>query len=305
VSLPFYLVDAFTREPFAGNAAGVVTRADGLATEQMQRLASELRQTETCFVRELDNPNVDLSLRWFTPSVEVDLCGHATVAAFTCLAAEGRIAWNEGAAHIRCATRTGTIDVWLERNPDAEAAPRVTLSVGVAAIEPAADDRAVVAQALGLPVAAVDKTLPLAAERAGQRLIVPVRRLIDLLQLSPDSSGLVAFGAARGYRRFTLVCRETEDPAHFAHLRHFAPANGIPEDPVTGTAHAVAAVYLDRQGLLPSGDRVVLTGEQGHAVNRRGLVTVDIRREAGCLGDVRIGGTGVMVARGSLAPPGD
>ena len=105
-------------------------------TGQMQRLAGELRQTETCFVSASDDPGVDLSLRWFTPTVEVDLCGHATVAAFTCLAAEGRIAWNEDGAKVRCATRTGTIDVWVERSPDAAAAPTVTLSVGVAAIEP-------------------------------------------------------------------------------------------------------------------------------------------------------------------------
>ena len=129
---------------------------------------------------------------------------------------------------------------------------------------------------------------------------MPVSRLADLLLMSPDSSGMVAFGAERGYRRFTLVCRETEDPAHFAHLRHFAPANGIPEDPVTGTAHAVAAVYLDRQGLLPAGERVVLTGEQGHAVGRRGSVTVEVWRQGGCLEDVRIGGSGTIVARGTI-----
>ncbi len=201
---------------------------------------------------------------------------------------------------MRCATRCGTIDVWLKRSPEAEAAPTVTLSVGVAAIEPADEDPAVVAQAIGLPGVAIDMTLPLAIERAGQRLIVPVSRLADLLQLTPDSSGMVAFGAQRGYRRFTLVCRETTDPAHFAHLRHFAPANGIPEDPVTGTAHAVAAAYLDRQGLLPAGEHIVLTGEQGHAVNRRGLVTVEMLREDGRLRDVRIGGNATIVAQGSF-----
>jgi PhzF family phenazine biosynthesis protein len=269
----------------------------------MQRIAGELRLTDTCFVCESDDSSVDWSLRWFTPTVEVDLCGHATVAAFTCLAAESRIAWKEGLARVRCATRTGAIDVWIERGPDPGGSPRVTLSVGVAAIEPADEEAAAVARAIGLPAAAIDATLPLAAERAGQRLIVPVGRLEDLLRLSPDSAGMVAFGAARGHRRFTLVCRETEDPAHFAHLRHFAPANGIPEDPVTGTAHAVAAVYLDQQGLLPAGKRVILTGEQGHAVNRRGLVTVEVLRAGESLRDVRIGGHATIVARGSLTPP--
>jgi PhzF family phenazine biosynthesis protein len=167
------------------------------------------------------------------------------------------------------------------------------------------EDRAAVARAIGLPVGAIDETLPLAAERAGQRLIVPVGRLEDLLRLSPDSAGMVAFGSEQGYRRFTLVCRETKDPALFAHLRHFAPANGIPEDPVTGTAHAVAAVYLDQQGLLPAGDRVVLTGEQGHRVNRPGIVTVEVLRQNNHLCDVRIGGTATIVAHGTIIPPED
>ena len=89
MSRPVYIVDAFTRTPFAGKPAGVVTRADGLSDERMQTLARELRQTETCFVTEGREAGLDYHLRWFTPTVEVDLCGHATVAAYTCLAAEG------------------------------------------------------------------------------------------------------------------------------------------------------------------------------------------------------------------------
>src|SRR5215213_4734497 len=81
---------------------------------------------------------------------------------------------------------------------------------------------------------------------------------------------------------------------------HFAPANGIPEDPVTGTAHAAVAVYLDREGLLPPGQRLVLTGEQGHAVNRQGVVTVEVLRLNGRISEVRIGGTAVIVARGEV-----
>jgi trans-2,3-dihydro-3-hydroxyanthranilate isomerase len=243
--IPFALIDAFTDQPFAGNTAGVVTAADGLSTEQMQTVARELRQTETCFVSASDVPEVDLTLRWFTPAVEVDLCGHATVAAFVCLAAAGRIDWRGDRAHVRCATRVGTVDVWLERM--ASGSPRVMLSAGVAQLSPATDDRAAAALAVGLDPAAVDPALPLAADPGSARLIIPVARLDELLRLAPNGSAMIAYGKEHGYRRFTLVCRETVDPHHFVHLRHFAPANGIPEDPVTGTAHAAVAVYLDRR----------------------------------------------------------
>jgi trans-2,3-dihydro-3-hydroxyanthranilate isomerase len=296
--IPFALVDAFTDRLFAGNTAGVVSAADGLSGDQMQRIARELRQTETCFVSSTDGPEVDLALRWFTPTVEVDLCGHATVAALTVLAGEGRVNWSDDRAHLRCATRTGAIEVWLERMPSGS--PLVMMSVGVASLEPATEDRSAVAQAVGLAPSALDASLPLVSDRGSARLIIPVSRLSDLLDLEPNGTGMMAYGKQRGYRRFTLVCRETENPDSFAHLRHFAPANGIPEDPVTGTAHGVAAIYLDREGLLPPGERLVLVGEQGHAVDRRGNVTVEVQRQAGRISDVRIGGTAVITARGEL-----
>jgi trans-2,3-dihydro-3-hydroxyanthranilate isomerase len=296
--IPFALADAFTDRPFAGNTAGVVTAADGLSTEQMQSIARELGQTETCFVSAAEKPEADLALRWFTPAVEVDLCGHATVAAFVCLDAAGRIDWRGDRAYLRCTSRTGTVAVWLERT--AAGSPRVMLSAGVAALVPATDDRTAAALAVGLDPAALDSSLPLVADPGSARLIVPVARLDDLLRLTPDGSGMIAYGRDHGYRRFTLVCQETEDPRHFVHLRHFAPANGIPEDPVTGTAHAAVAVYLDREGLLPLGERVVLTGEQGHAVGRQGVVSVEVLRVNGRISEVRIGGTAVIVARGEL-----
>jgi trans-2,3-dihydro-3-hydroxyanthranilate isomerase len=296
--IPFALVDAFTDRLFAGNTAGVVSAADGLSGDQMQRIARELGQTETCFVSSTDGPEADLALRWFTPTVEVDLCGHATVAALTVLAGEGRVNWSDDRAHLRCATRTGAIEVWLERMPSGS--PLVMMSVGVASLEPATEDRSTVAQAVGLAPSALDASLPLVSDRGSARLIIPVSRLSDLLDLEPNGTGMMAYGKQRGYRRFTLVCRETENPDSFVHLRHFAPANGIPEDPVTGTAHGVAAIYLDREGLLPPGERLVLVGEQGHAVDRRGNVTVEVQRQAGRISDVRIGGTAVITARGEL-----
>jgi PhzF family phenazine biosynthesis protein len=300
-TVAFCLADAFTDRPFAGNTAGVVTNADGLSTGQMQQMARELGQTETCFVRASSQPESDLELRWFTPTVEVDLCGHATVAAFVCLEAENCIGWTADRVQVVCATRIGPIDVWLEKR--SSTSPAVTMSVGSPFVAPTSDDVAAVARVVGLPESALDPALPLAVEPAGARLIVPVARLDDLLRFAPNGAGMIDYGLPRGYRRFTLVCRETVHPDHFAHLRHFAPANGIPEDPVTGTAHAVAAVYLDRQGLVPGGERVVLTGEQGYAVDRRGVVTVELLRQSGQVREVRIGGGAVIVGRGTKEIP--
>lgn len=301
MQVAMYLVDAFAAHPFAGNTAGVVTDADGLSGDQMQLVARELGQTETCFVSRSHRSDADLLLRWFTPTVEVDLCGHATVAGLTCLVKEGRISWTDGLAHVRCATRVGLVSVALVDRP--RRAPLVTMAIGVAPMTPATDDRAAVAVALGLPESAIAPDLPLARDDSSARLVVPVGRLDDLLSFAPNSAGMIAYGQRTSYRRFTLVCRETRDPRCLVHLRHFAPANGIPEDPVTGTAHGAVASYLDQHGLLPAGDRVTFQGEQGHAVGRPGVVTVEVDREEGQLVAVRIGGTGVIVVRGVIDVP--
>ena len=220
--ISFALVDAFTDRPFAGNTAGVVSAPDSLSGDQMQRIARELGQTETCFVSSGAGPEADLALRWFTPTVEVDLCGHATIAAFTVLASEGRVDWSDGRSYLCCETRTGTIGVWLEQTPSGS--PRVMMSVGVASLDPAPEDRSTVGQAVGLAPSALDASLPLVSDRGSARLIIPVSRLSDLLCLEPNGPGMVAYGKQTGYRRFTLVCRETKNPDSFAHLRHFAPA---------------------------------------------------------------------------------
>jgi PhzF family phenazine biosynthesis protein len=293
-----YIVDAFTSRPFAGNPAGVVTRADGLSDEQMQAIARELGQSETCFVLEGGEAGIDYRLRWFTPTVEVDLCGHATVAAYTCLAAEGRVRFGGGPSHLRHATRRGILGVWVLG--EAREAHYVSMSAGVTSLQAAPDDRTEVAYAVGLDPRSVDLDLPLAADEASQRIIIPVRRLADLLALVPDSAGMIRYGQRAPYRRFTLVSQETLDPRCRTHLRHFAPANGIPEDPVTGTAHAAVAAYLEWLGLQPPGERILYEGEQGHAVKRPGSVTVELLRKGKAVADVRIGGRGIIVARGEI-----
>ena len=307
MSRAVYIVDAFAARPYAGNAAGVITAAEGLEPAQMQAIARELGQTETCFVRTTPNAETDFQLRWFTPTVEVDLCGHATVAAYLCLAREGRLPLEGGSCQLRHLTRSGILDVWVTRAEGSATvpavAPVVMMSAGVARVGPASDERHRVAGVVGLEPSDLDPELPLGFEEAGARLIVPVRSLERLLALRPALAEMVAYGGETGYRRFTLVCRETRDPGSIMHLRHFAPANGIPEDPVTGTAHAAVAVYLDWQGLLPPGDVLHLRGEQGHAVNRPGTVAIELRRAGGTLVDVRIGGSGFIVSQGTIADP--
>jgi trans-2,3-dihydro-3-hydroxyanthranilate isomerase len=92
-------LDVFTDRPFAGNPAAVVSQADGLTAEQMQAIAREMNVSETVFVQQPTDPDADLMVRWFTPTTEVDLCGHAPIACFHALARQGMHGLGEPGDH--------------------------------------------------------------------------------------------------------------------------------------------------------------------------------------------------------------
>ena len=257
------LVDAFTDEPLAGNAAGVVPDAEGLNAAQMRAIAAELGASETAFVT--GSAEADRRLRYFTPTTEVDLCGHATVAAHAHLHADGAL---EPGNHT-FETNVGVLDaeveadgtVWMTQRP-----PEVR-EVGVG-IEAAAE-------ALGIDAQSVfDVDLPLARATTGvPALVVPVDFLGALGEAEPDRAAVLELCEAaevEGVYAFTFDTLEAEATLHG---RFFAPALGIEEDPVTGTASGAVAGYLRHVGAFsPMPDEVRC--EQGHFLDRPGLVRV-------------------------------
>mgnify|MGYP000997145884 FL=1 len=102
-----YQIDSFTRRKFHGNPAGVVPHADGLTEEQMQRIARELNNSETAFIFSSASPDYDVEVRFFTPTMEVPLCGHATIAAHYVRAVEG----DAVSGRVRQKTKAGILPV--------------------------------------------------------------------------------------------------------------------------------------------------------------------------------------------------
>jgi len=289
------LVDAFTDTPLTGTVAGVVPDAAGLSAERMQAVARELGASETAFV--LPSPSADRRVRYFTPTTEVDLCGHATVATHVALHADGTIA----AGGHSLETGVGTIEVevtddgaaWM--TADAPEVRRLEAGVDV--------DYDRVAGALNVDPAAladVGEDLPLAVASTGLAyLIVPVNFFEHLSGMAPDSGAVEALCRAvdaTGVYAFTF---DTLDVDSTLHGRMFAPLAGVPEDPVTGTASGAVAAYLrrfDAFDAMPEELRL----EQGHLVDRPGLVRV--RTE----GEIRVGGTATVALDGRLrVPPGE
>lgn len=297
------LVDAFTDEAYAGNPAGVVPEADGLDAGQMQSIATEIGASETAFVT--DTPDGDRQLRYFTPTTEVDLCGHATIASLAHLSNAGTI--QPGDATIE--TNIGVLDVAVEddgtawmtqdsptvRTVDVET-ERVASALGVApeAIESVRSE---------LPVAVADTGFPF--------LVVPIGFLSDLGAASPDDESIETLATsvdAAGVYAFTF---DTLEAASTVHGRAFVPGAGVPEDPVTGTASGATAAYLRHVGAFEGGgtapgssdvsvpDQVPdeLVFEQGDFVDRPGRVRVRLGEP------IRVGGTATTVLDGELVVP--
>ncbi len=215
---PFTQVDAFADRPFAGNPAAVCLLPSARDPGWMQLVAREMNLAETAFlVRRTDG----YDLRWFTPSCEVDLCGHATLAS-------AHVLWEEGHfppdTPVRFHTRSGVLSaacrdglIWL----DFPATPAVP-TTGPSGLE----------DAVGAPIRSVGKTpfdylVELESEAAVRRLEPDLVRISRL-----PVRGVIVTAASSGGQDFVS--------------RFFAPAAGVPEDPVTGSAHCALAPFWGR-----------------------------------------------------------
>jgi PhzF family phenazine biosynthesis protein len=214
MKLPFYWVDAFATQVFAGNPAGVVPLESWLEDRLMQRIAFENGLSETAFV--VRTGPARFQLRWFTPAVEVDLCGHATLAtAFTLFDQLG-----QGGDVITFDSRSGPLTV--TRRGD-----RLELDFPAQPAAPVAADAAL-AQALG--------RTPALFLKAKTRWLCVFATAAEVSTLQPDHAHLARIVPGR-----ITITAPGEDCDFVS--RNFVPDAGIPEDPVTGSAHCTLVPY--------------------------------------------------------------
>ncbi len=288
-----YQVDAFTEEPFGGNPAGVVLEADSLKDEEMLHIAREMNLSETAFVTPSDK--ADFRVRFFTPTGEVDLCGHATVATFHALSEKGFLS-SEGSVFTQ-ETRAGVLEVarsFRDGRPlftMTQARPRYR-EMGALAGE--------IAEILNLKMEDLMEAAPLKVSTGLWWLVAGVRRLETVRNLAPAMENLRAFSERYGVVGVVPLCLETLNPERSFHMRAFAPLVGIAEDPVCGTCNGCAGAFLAYHDLLPGGDLVELQSEAGFEVGRPGRVTVTVRRNQGEVVRIEVGGSGVTVLEGIM-----
>ena len=287
-------VDAFTTEPFGGNPAGVVLDAAPLSDAQMQIIAREMNVSETAFLLPPSRPGADFRIRWFTPTVEVDLCGHGTVACLHAAMEEGRL--EPGAYRMECLA--GVLPVELVRGEGGGPVVRLGLPAPDLVEWNIAGCR--LTDALGLDPD--DLARGLAVMRSGRWGVVPLSGLAALRRARPDIPAVRELEAAEGIGELIALTTETMDAGSAVHLRMFAPACGIDEDPVTGAAQGPVAAFLARHALLvpaPDGSARYVA-EQGDVMARPGRVQVDLTIDGGRASSITISGRAVTVMTGRL-----
>jgi PhzF family phenazine biosynthesis protein len=261
MTIPLFHVDAFTDQPFSGNPAAVCLLPGWRDDRWHQAVATEMNLSETAFlVQKAD----DFDLRWFTPKVEVELCGHATLAS-------AHVLWQQGLAkpndEIRFSTRTGILKA--ARNGD-----DIELDFPLKPEEPAAPPSGL-AKALGVTPAYIGKNQ--------FDYLVEVESEAVLRAMAPDFRRL----AAVSVRGIIVTSRSADSKFDFV-SRFFAPAAGIDEDPVTGSAHCCLGDFWQKQ--LGKSELVAY-----QASARGGVVKVRVTKDRAFLG-----GKAVTVSRGEL-----
>lgn len=257
-------VDAFTDRPFAGNPAAVCLLPEPRDARWMQQVAQEMNLSETAFL----HPQEDgFHLRWFTPAVEVDLCGHATLASAHVLWELGFLAPGERA---RFHTRSGLLTAerqgdLIELNFPATPAELATAPAGLA-------------EALGVE--------PKYVGRSRFDYLLEVDSEKTVRNLKPDFTALAAV-AARGI----IVTSLAASPPYDFVSPFFAPQSGVNEDPVTGSAHCCLGPFWKKR--LNKNEFVAY-----QASARGGVVRVRVSGDR-----VYLGGRAVTVLRGELTEP--
>lgn len=293
-----YHVDAFTQNPFEGNPAGVVPDASDLTLAQMQRVANELNLPESAFLLPPTNPKADFRVRYFTPHEEINFCGHATVGSAWLLATE--YGWAEKADQIIFETNVGLIPVRWDKSENKISLVTMTqVSPKVKEIEV---DRSAIAHLIGIDPEQVDDRFPVKLANTGNwHLIVPVKTQQAIDAAKPRLAELASLNKVYSVSTTHLFTFDAK-PGFDLYTRDFAPAVGIPEDPVTGAANGALAGYLVLEGILSKEETHRLTIGQGDAIGRPGTLFVNIMpRESDII--IKVGGFAHVTLEGILRVP--
>lgn len=294
-----YQVDAFSDVPFGGNPAGVVLDAIGLNHIQMLKIAREMNLSETAFIFPLNNNVADYEVRFFTPTQEVDLCGHATIASFFALASKSMITGRDTVKIVKQKTKAGILPVELYFKDSkihsvmmTQAKPKFLFNV---------ENICELADIMGLNAGDIGIDgyflIPQAVSTGLTDIMLPVKSLSALKAINPNYDKLAQYSNKLniiGVHAFTL---ETEEESSTLACRNFGPAAGIDEEAATGTSNGALGAYLVKNDVLKFENNLTIICEQGYYMQRPSKIIVKLE---GCKDDltVKVGGSAIIVSSG-------
>jgi len=289
----FHIVDVFAERRYAGNQLAVITAADGLDTEDMQRIAREMNFSETTFLLSPEPREGGFDVRIFTPAVELPFAGHPTL----------------GTAHVIRETVLGgrsaglTLNLRAGRIPvtfDAETKNGESLA-WMTQLPPTFGptfDGTAVAAAIGLEPGDYDDRFPVQEVSTGVPFVIcPIRSLDAVRRARFDHAHATKLPVLERCGIF-FFCAGAEEAGNHLHGRMFASGLGVAEDPATGSAAGCLAGYLVEHGYF-GGDRIEVRVEQGYEIGRPSILELEAHREPKAI-VVRVGGRVISVAHGVL-----
>ncbi|XNN69244.1 PhzF family phenazine biosynthesis protein [Bacillus pumilus] len=290
-----YHVDAFTTEKFGGNAAGVVLDGDLLTEDEMQNIAKELNLPESVFLLPAHDKEADYRVKYFTPTDEVNFCGHATVGLTWLLATELGLAKEKTGVVLE--TKIGHVPVvWHEENGK-------VIDVEMTQVTPKTRDFMIdleeLSDMIGVSSDRIDRSYPIKLANTGNwHLLVPMKHQQDIDQAAPNLAALGKMNKEQNITTTHLYTFHTTKEVDL-YTRDFAPGIGIPEDPVTGAANGALAGYLYVEGIISPQETTRLNIAQGDAIGRPGILRITvIPNESKPV--IKVAGAAVITIRGVL-----
>jgi PhzF family phenazine biosynthesis protein len=286
-----YQVDSFTKEKFRGNPAGVVVNADGLNEQEMQMIARELNNSETAFIFSPKDSSYDGEIRYFTPTKEVPICGHATIGAMYALAIEK----NMDPCVMKIKTQVGFLPFEIIKSGGDY---QIVMTQGAFSLSntlsPEVSDQII--KSLGLTQNDLDPRCPIQIASTGHsKVMIGIKSRKQLNQLTPDLSKLAQLSneiQCNGYFVFTF---DSDNSDILTYGRMFAPAIGISEDPVTGNANGPLGGYLVQNKIMdPQDGQLSFQASQGEAIHRMGTMSIHVQVRNELIACIQIKGSAIV-----------
>ena len=302
MDLPFSTLDVFTDHTFGGNPLGVFPDASHLPTDLMQRVAREMNLSESVFLGPPESDDGAARVRIFTPGIEVPFAGHPTVGSAIYLASLLPDPPTEGTVTLVLDENVGPVPVDVRFEDGVPVFARFTTAL-LPEHRPSPVPDADLARMVGLDVPDIHPSLRPEMVSCGlPYYVVPLASLDAIRRAVLDTALWQRLVAPLWADHVYLICPEAEGDGVDVHVRMFAPAAGVPEDPATGSAAAVLGGYLSKADGCEAGS-LRWTVEQGLEIGRPSILHVEADRMAGATSAVRVGGSAVFVSRGAMSVP--